>query len=119
MPARAWASGAARVRSTPSNITRPPLGTVSPARQLKKVDLPAPLGPIRPTIWPCAIDRLAPSTATNLSNVLETFSASSSIAMPPPQPRRDAAPEFIEPAGLEPRDDDDDAAIENIGEAGT
>src|SRR3954447_17090888 len=108
MPARAWASGGAWVRSMPSNSTLPLVGTVSPARQLKNVDLPAPFGPISPTIWPCAIERLAPSTATNLSKVLETFFASSSIASPP-QARRDPAPEFMEAAGLEAGDDHNDA----------
>src|SRR3954470_20194494 len=115
MPARACASGGACVRSTPSNSTVPPVGTVSPARQLKKVDLPAPLGPISPTIWPCATERSAPPTATNLSKVLETFLASSSTATPPPG-RRDAVPEFVQPPRLEPRDHHNYAAVENVNE---
>ena len=39
----------------PSNTTRPQVGRYSPVRQLKNVVLPAPLGPISPTISP-AVD---------------------------------------------------------------
>src|SRR3954467_14499844 len=117
MPALAWASAGAVVRSTPSNTTLPPEGSVAPARQLKKVDLPAPFGPIRPTISPPAIDRSAPCTARKLPNALETLVASSSMTAPP-QTRRDAMPEFVQAAGLVARQQHDDAAIENVGEAG-
>src|SRR6516165_4991702 len=79
MPARACASADERVTSTPSNSTRPVVGTVSPARQLKKVDLPAPLGPISPMISPSATARSAPRTARKLPNALETFCALSSM----------------------------------------
>ena len=37
---------------------RPVVGSVSPARQLKKVDLPAPFGPIRPMISPWSIGKV-------------------------------------------------------------
>ena len=43
----------------------PDVGSASPARQLKNVLLPAPLGPIRPMISPSATSRSAPSTALN------------------------------------------------------
>src|SRR5215470_4049026 len=117
MPARACASGEAWVRSALSNRIRPALGAVSPARQLKKVDLPAPLGPISPTISPSAIERLAPDTARKLPKALHTFSASSSIASPR-QPRCDAIPQFVQAARLEPGEQNDDAAIKNVGQAG-
>ncbi len=52
--------GSRRCRRT---AMRPVVGTVSPARQLKKVDLPAPFGPIRPMISPSSTARSAPRTA--------------------------------------------------------
>src|SRR5947209_19589422 len=94
---------------------RPAVGNVSPARQLKKVDLPAPFGPIRPMISPSSMERSAPATARRLPKAFETFSALSSMA--PPESRRDAVPHLVQPARLEARDDDDDAAVENVGEA--
>src|SRR5215813_13622067 len=118
MPARACVSAEERVRSTPSNSTWPVVGTVSPARQLKKVDLPAPLGPISPMISPSATARSAPRTARKLPNALETFCALSSM-LTPRQKGRHALPPFVHAAGLEPREQHDDAAIENVSEART
>src|SRR5581483_4476900 len=115
MPARACASGDLRVRSTPSNRMRPAVGSVSPARQLKNVDLPAPLGPIRPTISPASTERSAPATARKLPNAFETFFASSSTA-PPPAFRRDAVPQFETAARFEARNEHDNAAVYNVGE---
>src|SRR3954447_3544993 len=114
MPSRACSSGGARVTSTLSKTMRPVVGSVSPARQLKKVDLPAPFGPIRPMISPSSIERSAPATARRLPNVFETFSALSSMALP--EFRRDALPHLVQPARLEARDDHDDPAVEDIRE---
>src|SRR3954453_7784504 len=116
MPSRACSSGGARVTSTLSNTMRPVVGSVSPARQLKNVDLPAPFGPIRPMISPSSIERSAPATARRLPKVFETFCALSSIC-PLPELRRDALPHLVQPARLESRDDHDDAAVENVGES--
>src|SRR3984957_2789779 len=116
MPARAWASGAAWVTSTPLKTMRPEVGKVSPARQLKKVDLPAPFGPIRPMISCSSTARSAPDTARKLPNAFETFFASSSIGAPPTL-RHDAIPQLEQAAGLEARDQDDDAAIKNVGQS--
>src|ERR1051325_9035389 len=116
MPSRACASGGARVTSISSNTMRPVVGRVSPARQLKKVDLPAPFGPIRPMISPSSIERSAPATARRLPNVLETFSALRSIAAPP-EFRRDALPHVVQAARLEARDQHDDPAIEDVSQA--
>src|ERR1044072_5291417 len=116
MPSRACSSGGARVTSTLSNTMRPVVGSVSPARQLKKADLPAPFGPVRPMVSPSSMVRSAPATARRLPKVLETFCALSSIG-PLPEFRRDAVPHLIQPARFEPRDDHDDAAVEDIGEA--
>ena len=38
--------------SSPSKTMRPAVGRNTPVRQLKKVDLPAPLGPMRPVMRP-------------------------------------------------------------------
>ena len=54
MPSRACSSGARPGHSAPSNRIVPAVGMRSPARQLKKVDLPAPFGPISPMISPSA-----------------------------------------------------------------
>src|SRR3954463_9781768 len=116
MPSSACSSGVARVTSLPSNMMRPVVGKVSPARQLKKVDLPAPFGPIRPMISPSPIARSAPATARRLPKVFETFSALSSMALP--DFRCDALPHLVQPAWLEARDDHDDAAIQNVGQPG-
>src|SRR6185437_3537562 len=116
MPARACASGVARVTSMPSNRMRPEVGRVSPARQLKNVDFPAPFGPISPTISPSSTARSAPATAQKLPNALATLCASSSMRTPP-QMRRRATPQVIEAAGLEARDQHNDAAIQNEGQS--
>src|SRR5215813_6940055 len=116
MPARAWMSGVVPVRLTPSKLTVPEVGLVSPARQLKKVDLPAPFGPIKPMISPSATVRSAWRTAKKLPNALDTPLASSSMARSPAG--REVVPELVESAGLEARQQHDDAAIEDIGEAG-
>src|SRR3954464_9608413 len=118
MPSRACSSGEARVKSWPSNTMRPVVGKVSPARQLKKVDFPAPFGPIRPMISPSSMERSAPATARRLPKVFETFSALSSIGSLP-ELWRDAVPHLIQPARLKARNDHDDAAVQNIGEPGT
>src|SRR5688572_221996 len=81
MPSLARASGGSRVTSSPSNFTVPEVGTRSPVRQLKKVDLPAPLGPIRPTISPSATDTEAVSTALKAPKAMTMSLASSSIAI--------------------------------------
>src|SRR6202030_1596940 len=112
MPARACASGAARVTSTPLKTMRPAVGNVSPARQLKKVDLPAPFGPIRPMISPSSTARSAPDTARKLPNAFDTFLASSSIGPPPPL-RHEAIPQLEQAARFEACDHDDDPAIKN------
>src|SRR6476659_5577388 len=115
LPSRACSSGGARVTSMLSNTMRPVVVSVSPARQLKKVDLPAPFGPIRPMISPSSIDRSAPATARRLPKVFETFCALSSIGSLP-EFRRDAVPHLVQPTRLEARDDHDDAAVEDVGQ---
>src|SRR5215472_4381257 len=68
--------------SRPSNNTLPEVAVRSPVRQLKKVDLPEPLGPIRPRMSPCASVTLAASTALKLPNALVMLRASRSMVCP-------------------------------------
>ena len=54
------------VASTPSMITRPPVGSSSPAMMLKIVLLPQPEGPIRLTKRPCGIVSVTGASAWNM-----------------------------------------------------
>src|SRR5262249_58095395 len=62
--------------------------------------------------------RPPPVTARKLPNALETCCALSSM-LTPRQEGRHALPPFVHAAGLEPREQHDDAAIENVSEART
>src|ERR671936_455220 len=79
-PSRARASGGRGVTSAPVKCTVPAVAGRSPVRQLKKVDLPAPLGPIRPRMSPSSTDNDASSTALKAPNALVTLRASISMA---------------------------------------
>src|SRR5258708_30775079 len=119
MPSRACASGEASVTSVPAKMTRPLFGARSPTRQLKKVDLPAPFGPISPMISPSPTVSSALDSAMKLPKARDSDCASSSTGhrLLAAQADGDAPPQLEQTAGLEPRQDEDDAAIENIGEA--
>src|SRR5579883_528158 len=125
MPSRACAEAGSRVTSAPSNMIRPRVGARSPATQLKKVDLPAPFGPIRPTISPAATVRLASLSARKPPKARLTFCASSSTGFLRRWRRRQALrrepaqlrPQLDDAARLEPGDQHDDAAIDHVGEA--
>src|SRR5260221_13705798 len=119
IPSRACASGDALVTSTSAKTTRPLVGTRSPTRQLKKVDLPAPFGPIRPMISPSSTASSACDSAMKLPKARETDFASSSMGhgLLARRARGQAAPHFEQTTGLETREDQDDAAIENVGKA--
>src|SRR3954453_13329054 len=110
MPSAARPSGVARVMSCCSKCTVPAVGGRSPVRQLKKEDLPAPFGPIRPSTSPPSTPTLASSTALKLPNALVTCRASSSTARLP-------AEEVENPAREEAREQHDDGAINDEGEA--
>src|SRR5215207_8005935 len=108
--------------SWPSNSTLPEVASRSPVRQLKKVDLPAPFGPIRPRMSPCSSVTLAASTALKLPKAFVMSRASRSIGCPCRRNFRRPAlgPQPVDQrqnaAGLEARDDDDDGAIGHEGE---
>src|SRR3954451_24977865 len=118
-PSPARSSGVKSVMSRPSNRTRPEVVLRSPVRQLKKVDLPAPFGPIRPRMSPCSKVTEASSTALKLPNAFVISRASRSMASSRVL-RRLAAPseQAEQTAGLEARDHHDDRAIEHEGEPG-
>src|SRR5262245_41147180 len=66
--------------------TLPPLGASRPLMQPMVVDLPAPLGPSRPKIWPGSTANDTSSTATRSPNVLRrlwTASTARSGRSPP------------------------------------
>src|SRR3954468_8884748 len=79
-PSRARSSGGFFETSRPAKETVPEVSGRSPVRQLKKVDLPAPLGPIRPRMSPSSTDTEASSTALKAPNALVTLRASISMA---------------------------------------
>src|ERR1700733_3616970 len=107
--------------SWPSNKTLPDVDNRSPVRQLKKVDLPAPFGPIRPRMSPCSSVTDAASTALKLPKALVTSRASRSmgcsgsyrrlrrLAAPGPQPHD----QVQNAAGLKARDQHDDGAVQD------
>src|SRR6266404_5800055 len=116
-PSLARASGGSCVTSTSPNITVPEVADRSPVRQLKKVDLPAPLGPIRPTISPSPTSTEASFTALKAPKALTMLRASISMATHRVggfgrqnglgrEQRQQAARQ-------EARDDDDDGAIDD------
>src|SRR5437588_8773250 len=121
-PSRACASGNARVTSAPLNTTEPPVGGSSPARQLKKVDFPAPFGPMMPTISPSFTRRSAWATAVKPSKDLVTLCALSRMAVPDPlrpeHPRGQGSPPQLQQAPrLEPAQQEDDRPIEDVRQA--
>src|SRR5260370_16197446 len=82
-PSCARSSGVKLVMSWPSNKTLPDVDSRSPVRQLKKVDLPAPFGPIRPRMSPCSSVTEAASTALKLPKAFVTLRASRSMSGSP------------------------------------
>src|SRR4051794_35376035 len=110
-PSRARSSGGFLVTSCPAKATVPEVTGRSPVRQLKKVDLPAPLGPIRPRMSPCSTDTDASSTALKAPNALTTFFASISTTHLAAVEQRQQA------ARQEAGDDHDDRAVEHVGQA--
>src|SRR5579864_2281538 len=71
--------------SAPRNRTRPAVGARNPVTRLKSVVLPAPFGPISPTISPSRTVNETPSTARSPPNVRDRPETSSTA--PPPQQR--------------------------------
>src|SRR5262245_9504038 len=57
MALREMTCGGSPAMSWPEKMMRPRVGRSKPVRQLKHVDLPAPLGPMIPRIWPSGTAR--------------------------------------------------------------
>src|SRR5882757_1578683 len=118
-PSRARASGGWLVTSMPAKCTVPDVTGRSPVRQLKKVDLPAPLGPIRPRMSPSSTETEALSTALKAPNALVTLRASISMIahdLGLGALRRPALEQRQKPARQEAGNDDDDGTIDHEGE---
>src|SRR3954453_20599971 len=98
--------------SWPSSRTLPEVDSRSPVRQLNSVDLPAPLGPIRPRISPCSSVTEALSTALKLPKAFVISRASRSmggsighdVLRRPAAPGPDTFDQGQDAAGLKPRD---------------
>ena len=82
-PIRRTCSTRCRYGTRPSTTTRPLLGTRMPVSIFIVVDLPAPLGPIYPTISPSFTRNETSSTATTVC-----FSRASSVRSVPQRPPR-------------------------------
>src|SRR3984893_12626435 len=123
-PSPARASGVSDVMSWPSNSTLPELDRRSPVKQLKKVDLPAPFGPIRPRMSPCSNVTEAASTALKLPKAFVMSRASRSMACSHnSRGLLRLAALFQEPldqgqdaARLKARDQDDDRTVQHESE---
>ena len=59
-------SGALPRVGSPSNSMTPPVALTEPATALRRVDLPAPFGPMTPTISPARTSRETPRSAAML-----------------------------------------------------
>ena len=78
MPRRAMSREGSPAIDSPRNCTAPRVRGSTPVTRLNVVDLPAPLGPIRPTMSPAWIWKLTSFTATRPPNSLRTACTSSS-----------------------------------------
>src|SRR5258708_4500788 len=112
--------------SWPSNRTLPEVDDSSPVRQVKKVDLPAPFGPIRPRMSPGSSVTEAASTARKLPKAFVTSRASRSMGRSrcnrrlrrSTAPRPNPLDQRQNAARLEARNQHDDGAVDDEGEAG-
>src|SRR5436305_9549201 len=102
---------------------RPEVGGRSPLRQLNIVDLPAPFGPMSPTISPSATLIDASDTAWKPPNCFVTALASSSMrtllgsGQALSHEPAHALDEIENAAGLESRNEQDRTAIQDVSEA--
>src|SRR5450631_715441 len=102
MPWRATLAADIVESVNPWSWTRPLVGRVIPETQLRSVLLPAPFGPISPTMEPASSAKLTPLKAWMPPKFTETFSMASVISGPPPE----AAHHSPETLGHEHHDDD-------------
>src|SRR5690242_15222132 len=81
MPMRALLWIGMPIRSWPANDAFPRLGRASPEMALKRVVLPAPLGPTRPRTSPSPIMKVTSETATRPPNATVIPSSASMCAL--------------------------------------
>src|SRR4051812_32361563 len=84
MPSPAISCAPRASRSSASRWIAPASGPTSRLMQLNRVVLPAPLGPMRPQISPCATSKAGPSRATTPPNRTTTSFTDSTSFGPPP-----------------------------------
>ena len=77
MPSAAMPCGGVSSSDRPSKAIRPSLNAYRRDRQLNIVVLPAPFGPMKPTMWPAATENETRSSATMPPKRTDTFSTSS------------------------------------------
>src|SRR5690554_951317 len=121
MPNRARSSGGKAVMSRPMYSTVPLVGWRSPATQLNRVDLPAPLGPMRPNTSPSSTSRLTSERAARPAKDLDrSRTRSNTLDLPPAllPPARDLAPKADQARGFVCGDQHDDGTVDHIAHAG-
>src|SRR5690606_2270823 len=101
--------------STSRNHTVPALGRRVPLMRLNAVVLPAPFGPIRPTMAPCSTSKLTSRSAARPPKDFERFSTRSSAAMSTSLPRAaQARRQRRQAVGQESQDEDERGAVEDV-----
>src|SRR4051794_5693599 len=108
MPSREMRSGVARVSSCPRKRTLPEVARSSPAIRFRKVDLPAPLGPITACASPSRNESETPSTAASAPKRRERFSTFSRGSA------TGSSQQSREPARKEEHDRDHERADERV-----
>src|SRR5437868_14838109 len=107
MPQRATAEADNADNNLPSSLIPPRVGRVIPEMQLSSVLLPAPLGPINPTIDPVSSANETSLRAWMPPKSTDTDSMERQvISRPPPEPSQHAP----QPLGHEHHDDDQQEA---------
>src|SRR4051812_8735006 len=107
MPQRATAETDNDVNNLPSSWMRPRVGRVMPEMQLSSVLLPAPLGPISPTIDPVSSANETSRRAWMPPKSTDTVSMERQVISRPPPEATQHAPQ---PLGHEHHDDDQQQA---------
>src|SRR5579862_3682355 len=111
MPRHTRRAGKSVVMSSPSKTIRPDVGWRNPLMRLKKVVLPAPLGPITARSSPASTIIDTPLTATRLPKVRVTFSTLRRLIRQASR-RRPAADDAEHAAREEQHDEDEEQADE-------
>src|SRR6516162_1177551 len=89
MPAAGASTGRANLTGAPASRISPPDGGKLPATILSRVDLPAPLSPIRPRTSPASMAASTPASASIAPKCLEMpRSSRNAMACRPPRARR-------------------------------